>query len=98
RGGPGRKREREGRADGADLEQGEAARRALGLDLKLSVDPEWRLDPPARLFRDQHLASSRERFYAPGQIHVGAYRGVFRTAQRPDIADDHAAGVDADAH
>src|SRR3989449_11106838 len=95
---PLRERQRERLADAADLEELQAPRRALGLDLELPIDPERRRDPRTRGLGDEDLAPRRERLEAPGQVHVGPDRGVFRAAERSDVADDHAAGVDPDAH
>ena len=96
--GPRGQREVERFADAADFMQLQAARRPFGLDLKLPVNPQRRLDLLARVLRNQELAAGGEGFNAPGEVHVRAHRGVFRPAQRADVADDHPAGVDADAH
>src|SRR5207247_10399008 len=80
-------RQREGLADAADLEELQAPRRALGLDLELPIVAERRRDPGTRGLGDEDLAPGHARLDAPGQVHVGPDRGVFRATERSAVAD-----------
>src|SRR5215467_15401933 len=76
-----RQRELEGLANCSHLEQGEAPRDALRLDLTLPVDAQRGLDPVARILGDEHLTADGEGLDAPGQVHGGSHRGVLGTVQ-----------------
>ena len=66
----------------------------------MAILPIWsrRRDPRARVVGDQHLASRREGLHTSGEVHSRPDRGVLRATQRPDVHDDHTAGVHTDAH
>src|SRR5262245_66062912 len=51
-----------------------------------------------RVLGNQQLATGGEGLDAPDQVHVGTDRGVFRAAQRTDIAHDHAPRMNSDTH
>ena len=63
-----------------------------------SLEIEDRRDQPLRVLRDLDRAGLRGLLHARGEVHRVAHRRVFGHVLRADVADDHGAGVDADAH
>ena len=88
--GPGLRRQHAIRADGGAL--------ALHVDPAQVFEIEDRRNQPLRVLRDLDRAGLGRLLHARGEVHRVPHGRVFGHVLRADVADDHRAGVDADAH